>query len=628
MFFSYFREVDVSGPEVKTVALTSNSDFYVAIHDAGINRIVKHVMRQRPSLFNYGTSLLLRNPELLCQRVDVAPEVLLAGNPIITVLDPLPIIGTSLGLNYCVQLTKGEIDFHPSNVISLPPELNPPLANQRLGVHFQVCAGIGCPISNLPLHGRLPTSVLTSSKISASNVRVPTSDLAGISLPGREITVLPTTKLECFCLDLFATAGARITGSVGAQKIQPKVDGIEIVDLKPEGLENSIECYALLALNQGIIPPLADSISTVAFDMIDIPDNMGKIRVSASTTVPNNPAIEQDQLKAFINVDHIELNITVPPTICEGLPSGGPTITRTTRPRTRTGVFDLTAAISEKAFEKIFTAVVKGFKFSCSDTGNFGPFSASYAVAAHLEGGKVDLRSNGTIKVSELDVKWDTLSLNLCIDIPEQCVGGGCALPNPLDGCIIPIPEFCFFSGSPDFCIPLNLSGLITSEITFTAGIQVFYGTGSGVPNRWQIVIVPTLPFDLDIIDIADTVGDLVENLVDAAIDGLFGGAPDWAKDLLRAILGPLDDFVRFVLDIPDDIGEWILDGLTDLGIFDVLLTALNGFLTNIVPPLEIEDPFPILPAEGSLIPVKLPIEFIGVSVDDNEMTIQGDVGN
>ena len=64
------------------------------------------------------------------------------------------------------------------------------------------------------------------------------------------------------------------------------------------------------------------------------------------------------------------------------------------------------------------------------------------------------------------------------------------------------------------------------------------------------------------------------------------------------------------------------------MGIFDVLLTALNGFLTNIVPPLEIEDPFPILPAEGSLIPVKLPIEFIGVKVDDNEMTIQGDLGN
>lgn len=591
------------------MALTDNSDLYVAIHDNGINRIVRHVMRQRPSLFNYGTSLLLSNQQLLCQNIDVAPEVLRAGNPVITVLDPLPVIGTNFGLNFCAQITKGEIDFHQGNIITLPPELNPPLANQRLGIHFQACGGIGCPPTRLPFPGRLSF------------------------LRPREIVVLPASKLDCFCLDLFATGGAGITGPVGNQKIQLTVDDIEIVDLKPESLENSIECYALLALNQGIIPPLAESISNIAFGVINLPGSLGKIRISAST-VPNNPAIEDDQLKAFINLDKFELNITVPPTVCEGGNGGGGdgggggTITRTTRPRTRTGVFDFTAAISEKAFEEIFAAVVKGFKFSCSDSGSFGPLSASYSVAAHLEDGSVELRDNGTIKVSELDVKWDTLSLKICFDIPEICVGGFCIIPNPFDGCVVRAPRLCFFSGSPDFCIPLNLSGLITSEITFTAGVQVFYGIGSGVPNRWQIVIVPTLPIDLDIIDIADTVGDLVENLINAAIDGLLGGAPDWAKDLVRAILGPIDDIIRFVLDIPDDIGEWLLDLLTNLGVFDVLLTALNGFLTNIMPPLEVEDPLTVLPADGTLIPVNIPIEFIGTQINTNEMVIQGDVGN
>jgi hypothetical protein len=384
-------------------------------------------------------------------------------------------------------------------------------------------------------------------------------------------------------------------------------------------------------MNQGIIPPLAESISNTAFGIINLPGSLGKIHASASTTVPNNPAIEEDQLKAFLNLDEVELNITVPPTLCgggNGGGGGGGTITRTTRPRTRTGVFDFTAAISEKAFEEIFAAVVKGFKFSCSDSGGSGLISASYSVAAHLEGGSVDLRDNGTIEVSELDVKWDTLSLQICFDIPEICVGGFCIIPNPFDGCILRAPRLCFFSGSPDFCIPLNLSGLLTSEISFTAGMQVFYGIGSGVPNRWQIVIVPTLPIDLDIIDIADTVGDLVENLIDSAIDGLLGGAPGWAKDLVRAILGPIDDIIRFVLDIPDDIGEWLLDLLTDLGVFDVLLTALNGFLTNIVPPLEVEDPLTVLPADGTLIPVKIPIEFIGIEINTNEMVIQGDVGD
>ncbi len=614
------------------MALTINSDFYVAIQDAGINRVVKHVMQQRPSIFNYGTLAVFRNPELLCEKIDVANEVLQAGNPLITVLDPLPVIGTNLGLNYCVQLTKGEIDFHPGDIISLPPELNP-LANQRLSIHFQVCAGMGCPTGRIPLPGKFTTSVLTAARLSASRVspssNIPLPGKGEVGLPNNEVVVVPTSKLECFCLDLFATAEAKITGAAGNQTILPTIDGIEIVDLKPEGLENSIECYALLALNKGIIPPLATSMSTLAFGIINLPENMGNLQVSGSTTVPNNPAIEQNQLKAFINLDQINLNIEIEPIDCT-LPTGGggPTITRTTRARARTGTFDLTAAISQTAFEKIYAAVTKGFKLHCADGGSFGPFSANYDVAAHLEGGSVDLRSNGTIKVSELDVKWDTLSLNLCIDIPEVCTPGGCIIPIPFDGCLLDVPSYCFFSDNPDFCIPLNLSGFLTSEITFTAGIQVFYGTSPGLPNRWQIVIVPTLPFDLDIIDIADTVGDLVENAVNAAIDGLLGGFPDWAKDVFKFLFGPIDDFIRFALDIPDDIGEWLLDALTDLGVFNVLLDSLNGFLTTLVPPLEIEDPLPILPADAGLIPVKLPIEFIGVRITGDEIVIEGDIGN
>jgi hypothetical protein len=618
------------------MALTANSDFYVAIQDAGINRVVKHVMRQRPSLFNYGTIQVLRDPELLCRQIDVAPEVIQANNPLITVLDPLPVIGTNFGLNYCVQLTKGQMDFYPGNAFSLPPELAP-LPNQRLAVHFQVCAGIGCPTGRLPLPSKLSSSVLTANRtenarlagISDNAIKRPPTRI-DVPESTKETIVLPTSKLECFCLDLYATAGAKIVGQVGQQTILPSVEGIEIVDLKPTALENSIECYAKLALNQGIIPPLASSISNLAFGVFNLPDNIGNLQISGSTTVPNNPAIEQNQLKAFINLNQINLNLNITPIDCK-LPSGsggGPTITRTTRSRTRSGTFDLTAAVSQKAFEKIFTAVVKGFKVLCADSGSFGPFSANYAAGAHLQGGSVDLRNNGTIHISELDVKWDTLSLNLCIDIPEICTPSGCIIPIPFDGCLLDVPSFCFFSANPDFCLPINLSGLITSEISFTAEIQVFYGTAQGLPNRWQIVIVPTLPFDLDIIDIADTVADLVTNAVNTAIDVLLAPLPDWAKDVFKFLFGPIEDFIRTTLDIPDDVGEWLLDALTDLGLFDGLLAALNGFLTSLVPPIEIEDPLSILPAEAGLIPVKLPIEYIGVQVTGDEMIIEGDIGN
>ncbi len=142
--------------------------------------------------------------------------------------------------------------------------------------------------------------------------------------------------MDCFCLDLYATGGAKTTGPVGNQLIQPFVDGIDIVDIKPDAMENMINCYALLALNQGILPSMGQMISKFAFNN-PLPPNLGSIIFSAATSVPNNPAIEDDQLKAFINLDTINLNLNIPPTICQssggggGGGGGGGTVTRTTR---------------------------------------------------------------------------------------------------------------------------------------------------------------------------------------------------------------------------------------------------------------------------------------------------------
>ncbi|MEM2140042.1 hypothetical protein [Nitrososphaera sp.] len=640
------------------MSLTSNCDIYAAIQDAGINRFVRHIMRQRPSLFNYGTPLVASNPQLLCEPIDVAPEVGANHNPVVTSLDPLPVIGltgfppgsigsSGLALNFGVQLSKGEIDFFRGNVFTLPPELSP-LASQRMAVHFRVCAGIGCPSRDIVLPGRLSTfdtSIVKERVLhSASSLRDALP--ANVILPGREsTTTLPTTKLECFCLDLFATAGCKITGVPGSQRIDPRVDSIEIVDLKPEGLENSIECYARLVLNHGILPPVMDYASRLAFGLFNFatstPDVQvsGGIQVSASTTVPNNPAIEDDQLKVFVKLDKVDLKIQVSPSGSGGGGGGGGggTITRTVRPRTRTGTFDLTAAISEGAFKKIYGAVLKGFSFSKSGSGSAGIFTASYSVAAHLEGGTIDLRSNGSIVVSELDVKWDTLQLTVGIDIPTTTIGGFCIIPNPLGGCLVSAPSIDLFTGSPDISIPINLSGVITSEITFSAIPKAFYGVGTGVPNRWQIALVPTLPIDLDIIDIADTIGDLFHNMIVDAIDSLLGslGLDQWAIDFIDFVLGGIEGIIRTVLDIPDDVGEFLLDLIGNLGIFQALIDAISQYIAITL--FELEDPLEILPANPAptpsnpvapLIPVKIPIEFLGIRVNTNEMVVEGDVGS
>ena len=223
-----------------------------------------------------------------------------------------------------------------------------------------------------------------------------------------------------------------------------------------------------------------------------------------------------------------------------------------------------TVAASEDTFKRIFEAVRDNFTFSKADSGNFGPFTAGYDLKFHLENGAIDLRAGNTVFLDELDIKWDRLDLTLGFDIPEICIGGFCIIPTPF-GCALRAPKVCAFSSSPDVEVTLPLGGF-TSEVTLEGRLLARHFTNPDRPagmndwdaqdadpplfDQWRIHLDP-LWVDVDPIDIADTVGDLLEAAVDAVIDGLLGWLPDWAKDLIRAILGPVIDIIRAILDIP-----------------------------------------------------------------------------
>lgn len=151
--------------------------------------------------------------------------------------------------------------------------------------------------------------------------------------------------------------------------------------------------------------------------------------------------------------------------------------------------------------------------------------------------------------------------------------------------------------------------------------------------------MVPTLPIDLDIIDIADTAGDLFRNLIADSILNVLDalGLPDWAIDFIDFVLGGIEGIIRDVLDIPDDVGEFLLDLIGNLGIFQALIDAISEYIAITL--FELEDPLEILPANpvptvdnpvAPLIPVKIPIEFLGIRVNSsgNELIVEGDVGN
>jgi hypothetical protein len=310
----------------------------------------------------------------------------------------------------------------------------------------------------------------------------------------------------------------------------------------------------------------------------------------------------------------------------------------------------LNIAASENTFKVMFNALRDNFMVSKSDSADFGPFSASYALKAHLEGGTVDLRADNTVQIKELDVKWDQLDLSLGFDIPEICIGGFCIIPSPF-GCILRAPRICIFSADPDISITLPLGGLLTSELSVTASLLTKYHVNPARPagmndwdaqdatpslaNHWQLFVDPQT-VDVDIFDIADIVGDLLENAVNAVVDGLLGFLPGWARSIIHAILGPIIDLIRAILDIPDDIQEWISDLLNvSFGILDFILQFVADYFASRNPLHEIEDPYPILeatpnpnPGGGApLIPVKIPIRDLRVFNNDVEMILEANVG-
>jgi hypothetical protein len=301
----------------------------------------------------------------------------------------------------------------------------------------------------------------------------------------------------------------------------------------------------------------------------------------------------------------------------------------------------MTVAVSEKTFRLLFDRLRDSLHVSHSDSGSFGPFTASYSVGIRLANGTVDLQSDNSVRISELDIVYDPLNLDLGVDIPEICVGGFCIIPSPFGGCWVRAPRVCVFSADPDISIPIHLGGLINSEISGafsidlkherdpnrTAAMTDLDAEDAGVPDQWKVFLNP-IWLDVDLIDIADTVGNILDAAINTVVDGFLGFLPGWVRSILHAILGSIVDLVRAILDIGDDIQEWLSNLLgVSFGLFDFALTLVADYFAKKNPIYAVEDPYPILPYSGGLIPVKVPLRDMDVTVTDDEMILSTNIG-
>jgi hypothetical protein len=146
-------------------------------------------------------------------------------------------------------------------------------------------------------------------------------------------------------------------------------------------------------------------------------------------------------------------------------------------------------------------------------------------------------------------------------------------------------------------------------------------------PNKWEVFINPT--YVNVIIDVPATLDNILENAIHNAINDLFPSwLPGWAKDIIWAFLGPIVDLIKSIIGIVGSIADWLENLLNNVfGLVPLIETAIADYFASQNSIYEFNDPYPILPASGILIPVMIPIRNLGATVNSKEMVVVADVG-
>jgi hypothetical protein len=221
-------------------------------------------------------------------------------------------------MDYAVQVTDLGIDFAPST-----EELS--FKGQQYAANASVCAGLGCPGD-----GELDEALEAIEQFRSYVER--REDLEPATATNdRELLVefgLPAVpradQLRCFCLDV------EVVGSVSMvdrptvegpltipQSPKFEIDDIRLTDLEamaefplPAGFVHSLECYIEVFLRLGVFPSLAETIERTIQQALAMQNPVltlggltATVDLPTSRTVPDNPAIEEDELRVYVDFD-------------------------------------------------------------------------------------------------------------------------------------------------------------------------------------------------------------------------------------------------------------------------------------------------------------------------------------
>ena len=244
-------------------------------------------MQQRPSLFNYATTIFTQAlSSQFCVPINAAPGVLAANQPLFTVEPQLPVLGTPqpVGLDWCLQLTNVSVDLYPGNTLTLPPELGP-IGSQQFALHLRACFGLACPndrvVENLAaeMEAAVATSILEAMPVTLPTTSTLPRGGGGVQPApaarggqARDVQPVPSANVICSCLEVFGV-GHFERGTVGnssQQWLKTRLDNLEIVDLvtvPPSNLEDMLECYLRVVLRLGVLPRLIMPMESLVLDI-------------------------------------------------------------------------------------------------------------------------------------------------------------------------------------------------------------------------------------------------------------------------------------------------------------------------------------------------------------------------
>lgn len=150
---------------------------------------------------------------------------------------------------------------------------------------------------------------------------------------------------------------------------------------------------------------------------------------------------------------------------------------------------DIVAAADEAAATTLVQTAIAAFPIPPqSDSGNLGPFAASWSASANLTVGTVDLRPPNVIRLANGTLNY-ALGLDISLDLsdilPDFCLPQVC-VPIPFNGRLC-TPRICI--DWPTVTIPVSHSGPVNFTADFALNVHLSGG-------QWIVdVIVVGVPF-------------------------------------------------------------------------------------------------------------------------------------